>query len=459
MLFDHRPAIFASLTASLLLSLAACANSPNSKTLEDSLAADPRLTENPVTPSPSPSSNPQKPAKPTADFPDEIPLYPEANFKEVKEPSPSSAVSQGKQVSWTTTDPSNLIQSFYQKAFQSNGWQIVTQQAQVAPTDTLVARGHNLKVTLSIQTVAAQNNLPTSSPSATAAKNSPKSYTEFSIQYVRENGQATATSPGTLDAGAGNGNLTPTQPDAVTPSPTPETNSATQVFADVNKTPPELRQYVEDLAALGILTPSAVDVKSKPATGSPQFAPNKTISRREYARWLVAANNKIYANNPGKQIRLIAETSQPAFQDVPKTDPDFPAIQGLAEAGLIPNSLTGEATAVLFRPDTPLTRENLILWKVPLDTRQALPNATVEAVKQTWGFQDAGKIEPKALRAILADFQNGDSSNIKRVFGYTTLFQPKKAVFRAEAAGVIWYFGAQGEGLSAKDGLQVKPIP
>jgi hypothetical protein len=65
------------------------------------------------------------------------------------------------------------------------------------------------------------------------------------------------------------------------------------------------------------------------------------------------------------------------------------------------------------------------LWKVPLDTRQALPSASVDAVKQTWGFQDAAKVEPRALRAVLADFQNGESANIRRMLGYTTLFQPK----------------------------------
>ncbi|MFM6833570.1 MAG: S-layer homology domain-containing protein, partial [Dolichospermum sp.] len=133
-----------------------------------------------------------------------------------------------------------------------------------------------------------------------------------------------------------------------------------------------------------------------------------------------------------------------------------PLIQGLAEAGLINSILSGDATAVLFRPDAPLTREQLLLWKVPLDTRQSLPGANLEAVKQTWGFQDAGNIEPKALKAILADFQNAEQSNIRRVFGYTTLFQPKKPVTRAEAGAALWYFGTPGEGISATEALKLK---
>jgi hypothetical protein len=170
-----------------------------------------------------------------------------------------------------------------------------------------------------------------------------------------------------------------------------------------------------------------------------------------YSLWLVAAHNKITGTKPTQQIKLATTDTKPIFQDVPSTNPDFPSIQGLAEAGLISSPLSGDATSVLFRPDTPLTREQLILWKIPLDTRQPLPAASLDAVKQTWGFQDAGKVDPKALRAILADFQNGEQSNIRRVFGYTTLFQPKKTVSLGEVAIAIWYFGANSEGSSARD--------
>jgi hypothetical protein len=245
------------------------------------------------------------------------------------------------------------------------------------------------------------------------------------------------------------------QPSGTTGYNNSATARASTEFSDLNKTPPELRQYIQDLAALGVLSTQSNAAQSDSFTAN-QFEPNKTITRREYARWLIAANNAIYSTNPSKQIRLASESSSPAFQDVPKTDPDFPAIQGLAEAGLIPSPLSGDSTMVLFRPDAPLTREQLILWKVPLDTRQALPAANIETVKQTWGFQDVGKIDSKALRAVLADFQIGEQSNIRRVFGYTTLFQPQKPVTRAEAATALWYFGTQGEGISAQEVLKVK---
>jgi hypothetical protein len=221
-------------------------------------------------------------------------------------------------------------------------------------------------------------------------------------------------------------------------------------YTDLDKTPTELRHYLADLLQLDLLqiTPD-----------SSTFAPNQEITRREYARWLVAVNNRFYADRPAKQIRLGVDTAEPAFTDVPKADPDFPAIQGLAEAGLIPSRLSGDATATQFRPDAPLSREDLILWKVPVDTRQALPTATIEAIQKTWGFQDASKISPAALRAILMDYQNGDQANLRRALGYTTLFQPKRATTRAEAAAVLWSLGFQADRLTAQEVLSGPRTP
>ncbi|MDJ0708700.1 MAG: S-layer homology domain-containing protein, partial [Leptolyngbyaceae cyanobacterium MO_188.B28] len=218
-------------------------------------------------------------------------------------------------------------------------------------------------------------------------------------------------------------------------------------FSDLTQTPAELLSYIEDLAILHLLFPAdeaeAIDGENTQTQQKRFFKPNQTITRREYARWLTTINNAFHLDNPAEQIRLAVETTQPTFQDVPTSDPDFPQIQGLAEAGIIPSPLSGSTTTVTFRPDSPLTREDLILWKIPLDIRQNLPNADINAVQQTWGFQDAARIDPRALQAVLADFQNGEFANIRRAFGYTMLFQPDKAVTRAEAAAVLWRFGNQ----------------
>lgn len=259
--------------------------------------------------------------------------------------------------------------------------------------------------------------------------------------------------------------------------PKPAANTADQPkvvggdYNDLGKAPEEIQPYLVDLLELGLLevrapepepaeeTSSDEDDEAdstppKPAAVPPgpnEFRPNQAVTRREYARWLLAVNNRFYQGERDRKIRPGVTSSQPVFQDVPTSDPDFESIQGLAEAGIIPSPLTGSSTTVTFRPDAPLTRKDMLLWKVPLDTRQALPEASISAVQQAWGFQDAEKIEPRALQAVLADHQNGDFANIRRAYSYTTLFQPNKAATRAEAAAVLWRFGNPAEGITAEE--------
>lgn len=445
MLFDKRPVILAGLAACFLGLLTSCANSPTGKALERTFAADSKLKDNPNVFGGSSQRTSQSDVPPPLpqDFPSQIPLYPQAQLQKVEPLTIPEA--QGHLTSWSSSDPINAVQSFYERAFSSGSWQIISKPDTDAG-GTFVVRRDTLQVTLSLSTGATANGTATPSATPTPGQTS-SSATKFDIQYIKNSGEATSQQP--------------SQPDSAKPtsSPTVATEGTSQNFTDLDKLPQELRQHIDDLAALGVLSIDSSASKTNSEASSAKFEPNKIITRREFARWLVAANNRIYANRPGQQIRLASDTTQPAFSDVTKSSPDFQSIQALAEAGLIPSRLTGDTTSVLFRPDAPLTRENLILWKIPLDTRQALPTASIDAVKQTWGFQDAGKIDPKALRAVLADFQSSEQSNIRRVFGYTTLFQPKKTVTRAEAAAAIWYFGSQSEGVSAKEAQQLKSSP
>ncbi|MBG1243573.1 S-layer homology domain-containing protein [Nostoc sp. NZL] len=462
MLPCKRPAVFL-IWAVLLTSLTACANSPVAKNLEQSLAADPKLQSNPVVFGESQGNQPQAQQNEStlqlpSDFPKDIPLYSNAKLQEV---TPASGSENRVSTRWLSSDPSNFITSFYSSQFQTNNWQILQQ-----PTDdaggAFEARRNDLLLKVSIQPKSVTN----------ATLNQPQTATELLIEYVPNSTATAQPTPTTSSNETTNavpqpgdtqfiGPIPPTNLAAQPPSTannqtTPTATPESQEFNDLNKVPQEWRQHIQDLAALGVLALEPKATKSNSTAITNQFEPNKIVTHREYARWLIAANNAMYASNPAKQIRLASESTQPAFSDVSAKDPDFPAIQGLAEAGLIPSPLSGDSTVVLFRPDAPLTREQLLLWKLPLDTRQALPSANLDAVKQTWGFQDAGRIDPKALRAVLADYQNSEQSNIRRVFGYTTLFQPKKPVTRAEAATALWYFGTQGEGVSAAEALKLK---
>lgn len=452
---------YRSLTPLLLASclfLTSCANSSLGEALKRSLAADPKLIGDNATvtttvakeETTSTNAGVQLPA----DFPLSVPRYPKAELREVISASPDGNKSEIKSpvtTRWVSEDAGDRILAFYRDTFQSNNWQILS--GGNASDKSVSARQNDLTVTVSVRSgeadVATSKQLP---------KAATPSSTVFTIQYLRGASQASQTPSPSPQAGNELAKISPFSASVdlgVTGdsngSQTPTTTGSVP-FTDLNKTPTELRQYVQDVANLGILTPATSNQKGVKGR-TDLFQPNKTISRREYARWLVAANNRLYSDRPTQQIRLGTSTAEPAFRDVPRTDPDFPAIQGLAEAGIIPSRLSGDSTVVNFRPNAPLTREYLILWKVPMDTRQALPTANIDAVKQTWGFQDAAKIDPRALRAVLADHQNGDLANIRRAFGYTTLFQPKKPVTRAEAAAALWYFGFQGEGQSAQDAL------
>jgi hypothetical protein len=444
--------LFSSLSGlSLVVLLGGCANSPWAESLERSLAADPRLNNNPVTfglPAVPEAISTPTTAQLPANFPGEIPRYQNAELIAVTAPEASEltvAAGQSTRTRWRTSDSAEQVQQFYREQFQTAGWQLQDRSGTASPAaaPTLVAVRDGLQVEVTVETTAAG--------------------TEFNINYQFDSTAATPpkTPPATVSETAALpqpgdpefiGPVWPSDGAGTTASPTanPANDSG---FADLNQAPAELQPYLTDLAKLGVLPLQAGGTAT--AQGG-SFQPNQQVTRREFARWLVTANNAIHANQPARKIRLATATDQPAFQDVPATDPDFAVIQGLANAGVIPSPLAGDATTVTFRPDAPLTRQDLILWKVPLDTRQALPTATLDAVKQTWGFQDAAQISPEALRAVLADFQNSDLSNIRRAFGYTTILQPLKPVSRAEAAAVLWYFGAQGDGLTAKDVLAAR---
>ncbi len=439
-----KQAVLTGLLLSLTLPIGACTN------LERALAPDPLLQGgSPTLTGMTNGGSPATTASLPADFPSEIPQYPGATLQAVTAPAAGRSETSTQ---WSTTDSSEQVQQFYQQRFQTEGWQV---QNSASP-GSISATRDGLSMTVAI---APTTTTPAAQPSPSPQAPAP---TSFILSYRRE---ATATLPSpqvspTAVPQPGDPNfigpvLPSNQVAQASPTPTTSPPESPSAAGDVQQAPPQLQPYITDLLALGALPLTAGGGKS--ADGN--FQPNKEITRREFARWLATANNTIFANRPANQVRLGTASSQPAFQDVPPSDPDFGVIQGLAEAGIIPSRLSGDTGSGIFQPDAPLARQTLVLWKVPLDVRRSLPNATVDGVQQTWGFQDANQINPRALRAVQADYQNGEQSNIRRAFGFTTLFQPGKPVTRAEAAAALWFFGTQGDGLSAKDSLQTNRQP
>ena len=416
---------------------ASSSNLPETETTESVDASEEVAVENNAT-KPKAKANTTQDLLPTG-FPASFPIYPQAELGEVKLGTDDTS----GMISWNSSDNRAAIADYYQAELIANGWKII-KPFSLNP-EQIVTRAIAIKDEQRVALTLLQSEENGTKLSAV--------YQPLSAE-VANSGISTA-----IDATTNSKTKAPAQTKAKSPNeanrqPDVENNNSisTADFTDLDNVPEQLNEPLKTVASLGILTPYTgegnVEVN--------KFAPNAVITKGEYARWLIAANNRYYQDDPGKKIYTVTDTEQPAFQDVKPNHPDFAAIQSLAEAGLIPSRLTDNSTNLLFRPDAPLTREDLITWKVPLDLRQALPQATIEAIKESWGFQDTANIDSSAIRALYADFQNGDRSNIRRVFGFTTLFQPNKPVTRAEAATSLWYFGFQGDGITAQEVLETE---
>lgn len=201
-----------------------------------------------------------------------------------------------------------------------------------------------------------------------------------------------------------------------TPQSSPSAQGAVVRFTDISGDFGEAA--IRDEAALGILDST-----------SGQFKPNAPISRAQFVRWLVKANNVYFKNEPGKQIRLAR--SGPMFADVAKNNADFPYIQGLANAGYVIG-----IDAKHFAPARTITREELLAIKAPLDEGGDI-KPFGSAANDLQRFSDAKTINKHYDAAIDEDYSVRTTQNIARIWGTLKALQPQKPVTRSEAAIAI----------------------
>ncbi|MCD7465146.1 hypothetical protein HAX54_000690 [Datura stramonium] len=172
--------------------------------------------------------------------------------------------------------------------------------------------------------------------------------------------------------------------------------------------------------------------------------PGDLCTRREYARWLVSASSALSRTTVSKvyPAMYIENVTDLAFDDITPDDPDFASIQGLAEAGLLSSKLSrrdmqsssdDDQSPVFFCPESPLSRQDLVSWKMAIEKRQ-LPIVDQKSVQKVSGFIDVDKIHPDAWPALVADLTSGEQGIVALAFGYTRLFQPDKPVTKAQAA-------------------------
>lgn len=183
-------------------------------------------------------------------------------------------------------------------------------------------------------------------------------------------------------------------------------------------------QAIKDEAALGILN-----------TTTGPFRPNAPITRAQFVRWLVTANNIYFKDSPGKQIRL-AKTGPAQFVDVPVSNPRYPEIQGLANAGYVIG-----IDSKHFAPNRPITREEMLAIKDPVDEGQAIKMDTGMAEFDLQRFSDVKQINKRYVGAIDEDRSVRTTQNIARIWGSIKALMPRKSVTRSEAAIAIWEIG------------------
>ncbi|XP_024011803.1 uncharacterized protein LOC18016368 isoform X2 [Eutrema salsugineum] len=209
------------------------------------------------------------------------------------------------------------------------------------------------------------------------------------------------------------------------PSTVPQANPLKPIFPTV--VDPVQSQIFAALQALKVIESDAL--------------PYDLCTRREFARWVVSASNVLSRNSASKvyPAMYIENVTELAFDDITPEDPDFPFIQGLAEAGLISSKLSNhnmpsaESSQFTFSPESPLARQDLLSWKMALEFRQ-LPEADSKKLYQLSGFLDIDKIDPEAWPALIADLSAGEDGITALAFGRTRLFQPSKAVTKAQTA-------------------------
>ncbi|XWS50500.1 hypothetical protein CRYUN_Cryun12cG0092300 [Craigia yunnanensis] len=198
-----------------------------------------------------------------------------------------------------------------------------------------------------------------------------------------------------------------------------------------------------------VLVPAVVDQVQGQALAAlqvlkviePDAQPSNLCTRREYARWLLSASSALSRSTVSKvyPAMYIENVTELAFGDITPEDPDFSSIQGLAEAGLISSKLSNQDLLnddlgpFYFSPDSPLSRQDLLSWKMALEKKQ-LPEADQKILYKLSGFIDIDKINPDAWPALVADLSAGEQGIIALAFGCTRLFQPNKPVTKAQAA-------------------------
>lgn len=207
-------------------------------------------------------------------------------------------------------------------------------------------------------------------------------------------------------------------------SATPATPDPTAAVAFTDIAGNFAEQAIKQEAALGVF-----GVKSG------KFNPDGAVTRAQYVQWLVTANNIYFQKQPNAQIRLAGAHADQTFADVPKSNPAFAQIQGMADAGYVIGIDKNH-----FAPDRPLTREELVAIQTARYSGGS--PAQVDMKRDAAGamycvhLTDVGQISRPYWAAFNQDQCTGFSGqdDLHRIFGGVRTLHPQRPVTRAEVA-------------------------
>lgn len=214
-----------------------------------------------------------------------------------------------------------------------------------------------------------------------------------------------------------------TKPQPTAPESSPAVNkiakSSGSNLIGLEDTPSPNKEMIMDLDKLGIFDNLGQD-----------FNLLEPISRIDYMSLLYHTNNTLRSQE--ENIRL-SPAYDPGFTDLDSSHPAYKYIQALANAGY---SVGYDDNS--FKPDQPITREEMIGIKVSLDV------GTEDGGHNIWNFSDFEQIDSKFVPYIYKDNWLDDSdkgTNIQRAFGNIKSFKPKEPVLGYEAAATLWQIG------------------
>ncbi|ERN04368.1 uncharacterized protein LOC18432527 [Amborella trichopoda] len=174
--------------------------------------------------------------------------------------------------------------------------------------------------------------------------------------------------------------------------------------------------------------------------------PEALCTRREYVRWLLKANSLLERSAKCRLFlpTYVAGSPDPSFDDISPNDSDFCYIQALAESGIVLSKLTVNQSGgvdndnstcqqrIEFSPDSLISRLDLMNWKTMLEY-SVYPEVDDKMLLKV-DFMDVMAMEQDASIELFMDMLAGDGSIVRRVFGQSRRFQPRKPVTKAQAA-------------------------